>query len=108
MPWNQNLFELKDSTYADFIYEIPDSLNPQHLTIAVAGNDESVYQRFVGCVMIGVLPEGGLHEALRTLKDMLVFYAENARYEQVTRLPPEKIQTAVIAQEIRPGIVISD
>lgn len=44
------------------------------LTVNMTGNNKAILGRFLGCVMIGLMPSDGLEEALVSLHDMLKFY----------------------------------
>lgn len=97
------------ASYADFIYSAPDiSESRGQLTIAVAaGDDKTVKARFVGCVLIGVMPERGLPEVLHSLRDMWEFYNEEPPQPQVSRLQPQKIEATIVGRKKRPDMVIS-
>ncbi len=75
--------------------------------ITVEGYGASVVDRFVGCVMIGLMPERGLAEALDSLRDMLQFYSQ----EPTLKLPaPHKhnvVDATVVERRERPGITIA-
>ena len=97
------------ASYADFIYSAPDiSESRGQLTIAVAaGDDKTVKARFIGCVIIGAMPERGLPEVLHSLRDMWEFYNEEPPQPQVSRLQPQKIEATIVGRKKRPDMVVS-
>jgi len=78
------------------------------LTIAVAaGDDETVLARFVGCVIIGMMPHRGLPETLSSLKDMWEFYSEELPKLQVFHPLPRKMNAIIVGQRKRADMVVS-
>ena len=109
MLWGQKPFDITATSYADFVYSDPEiSESTRQLTIAVAaGDDKTVLARFVGCVIIGMIPERGLPEVLHSLGDMWEFYNEEPPKPQVSRLLPQKTEATVVGRKKRPDMVIS-
>lgn len=109
MQWVQNLFDMTVASYADFIYCASDISETQpRLTIAVAAeNDETVLARFVGCVLIGGMPDRVLPEVLHSLRDIWEFYNEEPLQLRVPRRLPQRIEATVAGHKKRPDMVIS-
>ncbi len=66
---------------------------------------ETALERFLGCVMIGVMPDQGLEEALYSLWDMLEFYSQEPLHR--APLKPETINATVVDRKKRPDLVIT-
>ena len=109
MRWGQNPFDITATHYADFVYSDPEiSESHGQLTIAVAaGDDKTVRARFVGCVLIGVMPSQGLPEVLNSLRDMWEFYNEEPVKPQVPRRLPHRIEATIVGHKKRPDMVVS-
>ena len=62
--------------------------------------------RYLGCVMVGFMPDEGLEEVLISLRDMLEFY----RYKPASRpkgLAPKAIDATIADKKKRPDLVIA-
>lgn len=75
-------------------------------TVTLEIHGELALERFLGCMMVAMMPDQGLEEALYSLKDMLVFYNSQPANRGVGRVS-ELIEGAVIGTTKRPDIVIA-
>lgn len=109
MQWDQASFDATIASYADFVYVSPEISEAEpRLTIAIAkGSDETVMARFVGCIIIGMMPEKGLPEVLESLGDMWHFYSEEPLKLPVSHSPPQRIEGSIADHKKRPGMVVS-
>ena len=77
------------------------------IAINVGTSFETGLERLIGCVMIGIMPDEGLEEALLSLHDMLEFYNRkpSPRPVQLARTP---INGTIVGRRKRPDLVISE
>lgn len=68
---------------------------------------ETAFVRFLGCLMIGLMPDEGLDEALSSLRDMLEFYGQKPAGIHHTPQIPQTINARIIEQKKRPDLVIT-
>lgn len=109
IPYTQQ-WDLRSSRGTEAEYSVYFEVNlgtaPQ-VTISVAGPYESVIARLLGYIMVSVLPEQGLSEALQCLNDTWKFYTEESSH--IPSLPslPRKVRPRVAGRDKRPGLVFS-
>lgn len=77
-------------------------------TVTITGPYKSIVSRALGYVMVSTMPERGLLEALKCLKNMWDFYEEEPPYSEDHPPLPQKIEATVIRKEKRPSLVLSD
>lgn len=85
----------------------PTMIETDHeIRVSIRVPAESRFPRFLGCLMIGMMPDRGLEEALFALRDMLDFYAEQPTS---TRALPEAktLNAMVVSTEKRPDLFIT-
>ena len=110
MPWNPSIFDATVATYAaDFLYACQDPTEDEPwLRIGVeARGDEVALSRFVGCFVIGMMPDKGMPEVLRLLREMWDFYTEESPSVEVPQLPPKRTEARIVEHSIRPDMVIA-
>lgn len=76
-------------------------------TITLEMYGESALERFLGCVMIGMMPDQGLEEALYSLRDMLEFYSQEPLHLPSARPKTETLNAIVEDRKKRPDLVIT-
>lgn len=75
------------------------------MTITVGSNGQTALERFLGCLMIAVMPQDGLEEALHSLRDMLEFYKRPPTPQRV-QLKRAPLEATVVDRRKRPDLVI--
>jgi len=107
-PWSLRTSDDPDIQAGSYTYVFgaAESETAYEVTIALEMSGETAAERFLGCFMIGMMPDQGLEEALYSLRDMLKFYNEES-LGHVARLKPERISGTVIGRKKRPDLVIS-
>lgn len=63
--------------------------------------------RYLGCIMIGVMPDEGLEEALFSLHDMLEFYRHKPA-SHPARLTAKAIDATIGDRKKRPDLILSE
>jgi len=72
----------------------------------MAGSNPAMLGRYLGCVMIGFMPNEGLEEALFSLRDMLEFYRHKPA-SRPKRLASKAIDATIADKKKRPDLVIA-
>lgn len=72
----------------------------------MAGSSPAMLGRYLGCIMIGFMPDEGLEEALFSLRDMLEFYSHKPA-PPPARLAPKAINATIADKKKRPDLVIA-
>ena len=103
--WNLKLSSETEADYNVYL-EFSPATTPQ-VTVTVSGSHKSVVTRFLGYMIVSILPENSLPEALQSLKEVWDFYTEEPSYSSTHRLLPRKIEATVARKEKRPGLVLS-
>ena len=67
---------------------------------------ETCVERFLGCLIVGMMPDEGLEEALVSLAEMWRFYIEAINIRPATRQLPEAVDAAVVEHGKRRELVI--
>jgi hypothetical protein len=107
MQWSHELSEARKEGYA-YISSYGHIIEPgttYEITINIVGGTE-VVGRYLGCVMIGFMPEEGLEEVLLSLRDMLEFYSHKPE-PRPARLSPKAIGATIGDKKKRPDLVIT-
>jgi hypothetical protein len=63
--------------------------------------------RYLGCIMIGFMPDDGLEEALFSLRDMLEFYTHKPEPRPAS-LVPKAINATIADRKKRPDLVLTE
>jgi hypothetical protein len=78
------------------------------LSFEMKGEGQDVLKRWLGCIMLAMIHEDALNEALESLKDIIEFHTYTAR--QI--LPPptlgQSIEGKVVRALHRPDIIIAE
>ena len=74
--------------------------------LEVYDEPDAALRRFLGCLMIGVMPRTGLEEALASLNDMLEFYKERPSVVARPQLAPPIVSATIVERKKRPDLVI--
>ena len=106
--WGLDLFNFKNigCDYTFFASEPNEQETTYEITIDIAGSSEIAFTRYLGCIIVGLMPDEGLEEALFSLRDMLQFYSHKVAPE-FKRLPPKAIDATVTEKKKRPDLVIT-
>jgi hypothetical protein len=73
----------------------------------MVGNNPVMLGRYLGCVMIGFMPDEGLEEAIFSLRDMLEFYSRKPA-PRPARLAPKAIDATIGDKKKRPNLVLTE
>lgn len=111
MPWHQNLYESPDS---------PDNgdsraliINPiglettNEVTFAMEMYGETALERFIGCIMLGIMPNQGVEEALNSLWEMFNYYSEEPLYSERSQVKPQTVSGTIVDKKKRPDLIIT-
>jgi hypothetical protein len=107
VQWGQELFDPTREHGSHISFH--GSIQPEttyEITINIEGATESALGRYLGCIMIGFMPDEGLEEVLFSLRDMLEFY----NYKPAPRpasLAPKAIKAIIADKKKRPDLVIT-
>ena len=83
-----------------------ETTNEVTFTMGMAG--ETALERFLGCIMIGIMPSQGMEEALSSLWEMLNFYGEESLlYREHISVKPQTINGTIVEKKKRPDIIIT-
>lgn len=109
MQWDHDLFDTKRKS-CDYIFSPgrpAESETTYKITIDVAEDStKAAFGRYLGCIMIGFMPDEGLEEALLSLRDMLEFYSHKPAPRRA-RLAPGTIDAILTDKKKRPDLVIA-
>lgn len=76
------------------------------ITINIEGSSQSAFGRYLGCIMIGFMPDEGLEEAVLSLRDILKFHSHRPT-PHFERLAPKAIDATITDKKKRPDLVIT-
>ena len=77
------------------------------IEINVAGSNRAMLGRILGFVMISIMPDEGLEEALFSLRDMFEFYSHKPT-PRLARLAPKAIDASIGDKKKRPDLVLTE
>ncbi len=102
--WNLKISKGTETDYSVHL-EVNTGTTPQ-VTVSVSGPYDSVVVRCLGYIVVSLIPEKGLAEAVRCLRDIWQFHTEE---EPLSSLPslPHKISPRVERKEKRADLVLS-
>lgn len=109
MQWNPELSNLEIGTCA-YGYSLGRATEPKttyEITINMAGSSAAMLGRYLGCIMLGSMPDEGLEEALFSLRDMLEFYSYKPA-PHPARLAPKAITATIADKRNRPDLVLTE
>ena len=89
------------------IYGITQPGTAYQIEINIEGSSPTMLGRYLGCIMIGFMPNEGLEEALLSLRDMLEFYTHKPA-SHPARLAPKAIDVTIGDSKKRPDLVLSE
>lgn len=111
MQWSHKLSDSERRSF-DFVYSYSpgrpiESETTYEIIINIEGSTKAVFGRYLGCIMIGFMPDEGLEEALFSLRDMLEFYSNKPkpRPARLTRAP---IDATIVNRRKRPDLVLTE
>jgi len=77
------------------------------IEINMAGSNRAMLGRVLGFVMISIMPDEGLEEALFSLRDMVEFYSHKPA-PRPARLAPKAIDASIGDRKKRPDLVLTE
>ncbi len=104
--WNPGASEYSDESSAVQIYSLIEPKTTYGVTITIGGNGEYALERFLGCLLLGIMPDEGLEEALFSLHDMLRFYRNECEPHHEV-LEPNPIDGTIGSKKKRPDLVLT-
>jgi len=107
MPWSHELSEFDIESGEFIIHSLVEPGTAYQITINMAGSNPAMLGRYLGCVMIGFMPDEGLEEALFSLRDMLEFYSYKPK-SRPARLTPKAISATIADKKKRPDLVLTE
>lgn len=94
--------------YYTYVYDYPTEWETTHeVTFTLEMYGETALERFLGCLMIGMMPDEGLEETLYSLRDMLEFYSHLPLLLHGAPAKSETINATVVDRKKRPDLVIT-
>ncbi len=109
MQWSHELSDPERES-CNYIYSHGRSIEPEttyEITINIEGSTKAAFGRYLGCIMIGFMPDEGLEEALFSLRDMLEFYSHKPA-PRPARLAPKAIDATIVNRRKRPDLVLTE
>jgi len=106
MQWSHEPFDTDVDSGEVIIQSLIEPATGYQITINMTGSSPAMLGRYIGCAMIGFMPDEGLEEAIVTLRDMLYFYS-NKPTPHRTKLAPKAIGVTIVDKEKRPDLVIT-
>ncbi len=107
MQWNPELSNPDIESGEFIIHSLVEPGTAYKITINMAGSNPAMLGRYLGCVMIGFMPDEGLEEALFSLRDMLEFYSHKP-VPRPARLAPKPIDATIVNRRKRPDLVLTE
>lgn len=89
-----------------YIYGSGESETTYEVALTLEMEGETALQRFLGCILIAVIPDEGLEEALLSLREMWEFYTREPSARPM-RLAPKAIDATIGDKKKRPNLVIA-
>jgi len=107
VQWSHELSS-PDIESAEFtLYGITQPVTAYQIEINIEGSSPTMLGRYLGCIMIGFMPDEGLEEALFSLRDMLEFYRHKPA-SHPSKLTPKAIDATIGDRKKRPDLVLSE
>lgn len=75
--------------------------------IKVASSHQALLGRILGFIMISIMPDEGLEEALFSLRDMVEFYSHKPA-PRPARLAPKAIGASIGEKRKRPDLILTE
>jgi hypothetical protein len=98
---------VSEINYGSYIHVYGATETTYEVTFTLEMYGETALERFLGCVMIGMMPDQGLEEALYSLRDMLEFYRQKPVHLYGAQPKSETINATVVEWKKRPDLVIT-
>lgn len=105
--WSRELSDPDIESGESIIHSLFEPGTVYQIEINIAGSSPAMLGRYLGCIMIGFMPDEGLKEVLVSLRDMLEFYRHEPkrRPAKLTRAP---IDATIVNRRKRPDLVLTD
>jgi hypothetical protein len=107
MRWSHELSSPDIESGEFTIYGITQPGTAYQIEINIEGSSPTMLGRYLGCIMIGFMPDDGLEEALFSLRDMLEFYTHKPA-SRPAKLTPKAIDATIGDRKKRPDLVLSE
>lgn len=101
-----DLVEISSGSHTN-VYGVTEAETTYEMTLTLEMNGETALPRFLGCVMVGMMPDQGLEEALYSLRDMLAFYVQQPVRLHAALPKAETINATIVDRKKRPDLVIT-
>ncbi len=105
--WSHELSDPDIESSESIVHSLVEPGTAYEVTISMTGNDPAMLGRYLGCVMIGFMPDEGLEEALFSLRDMFEFYSHKPE-PRPARLAPKAIEATIADKRKRPDLVLTE
>lgn len=107
--WNPKISDFSSVSCNNYVnpHSIIETETTHEVIISLQMSGDTALERFLGCLMISIMPAQGLEEALYSLRDMLEFYKKEPSRLQLTRGKPEPINATVVERRKRPDLIIT-
>ena len=107
MQWSHGLSDTDIESGECIIHSLVEAGTAYDITINMTGSNPAMLGRYLGCVMIGFMPDEGVEEALFSLRDMVEFYNHKPA-PRPARLAPKAIDATIADKRKRPDLVLSE
>ena len=105
--WSHDLSNPDIESGEFVIHSLVETGTAYQIEINMAGNSPAMLGRYLGCIMIGFMPDEGLEEALFSLRDMFEFYRHKPE-PRPARLAPKAIDATIGDKKKRPDLVLTE
>lgn len=109
-PWNPEIFDPGDPPLGYFqtgIFRSGESETTDEVSYRLEMRGKTSAERYIGCLMLGIMPDEGLEEALQSLAGMLEYYSEQIDTWFSARQLPEVIDGTITGEKKRRDLVIT-
>lgn len=106
MLWDHELSDQhKQASNQNFFYGSIQPGTAYRIIIDIEGSNESAFERYLGCLIFGFMPNEGLREAVTSLRDIFEFYSQKP-IQAPARLMPKSIDASIGDRKKRPDLII--
>lgn len=107
MQWSHELSDPDIESGEFIVHSLVEPGTAYKITINMAGSNPALLGRYLGCIIIGFMPDEGLEEAILSLHDMLEFYSHKPA-PRPARLAPKEIDATIGNKKKRPDLVLTE
>jgi len=107
--WNPRISDFSSVSCNNYVnpHSFIENETTHEVIISLQMSGDTALERFLGCLMISVMPAQGLEEALYSLRDMLEFYKKESSNLQLMHKKPEPINATLLERRKRPDLIIT-